>query len=112
MTRTTSPFRAACVACGQEKEIHYSLRLKREQGKWVSQPVCNRCRRLLIAEAVERGEFIPFFSIESFEREAKRRNEGAPLRQALLEKFAQARKAKPKREKPAKASALKAVASK
>ena len=100
-------FKLTCVACGEEKNIRYSLRLKRDHGKWVSQPVCDRCRKLLIAEAREEDKFIPFFSIRSSEKEAEKRNKKSSLRQTLIDKFAiaQAEKAKQKQKKPVKVAA-------
>ena len=66
-----------CVVCSKEKPCTQSLRLLREKGVWTVQPVCPKCRYELIEAAKAKGQFIPFFSLETSLSEAAKRNEEA-----------------------------------
>jgi hypothetical protein len=89
MSSTThTAIKAVCVLCQTEKEIQYSLSLVREKsGNWVSQPVCGECRRGLIVEARAAGKFVPFFKMETSEKEAAKRNSASLRFRPFLEKY-------------------------
>lgn len=77
MADQLKPLRAVCVVCGQEKDCLHSLRLTKPNGKWQSNPVCRDDRTALIRQAKSEGQFIPFYSLETSEQEALKRNEEA-----------------------------------
>ncbi len=76
MTKRSMPEsqKAVCIICQTEREIHWSLALLKEQGEWKSRPVCNSCRRSLIAEARAREKFVKFFPLKASDKECTRRN--------------------------------------
>lgn len=85
-----------CVVCGTEKECKHSLRLSRDKRVWQSNPVCPVCRTSLIRQARDADRFVPFFSLETSENEARRRNERDALNMPFLEKFGRKREKKSK----------------
>lgn len=77
-----------CVVCGRERNIRFSLRVTRgENGRWQSNLVCDECRRTLISQARAENRFIPFFSVETSEREVAKRNEQLIMNRAFIDKF-------------------------
>ena len=64
---------ANCTICNAP-DAEYSLPLKKEAGKWVSVPVCKKCRWALINRAKREGKFIRIYGLEASVKEAERRN--------------------------------------
>jgi hypothetical protein len=75
------------MVCGLEKEIHWSLSLERVNGQWKSNPICDKCRWLLIQEARKEGRFIPFFALEASQKEAAKRNNQSKISRQFVGKF-------------------------
>jgi hypothetical protein len=83
---------------GNGTAVKHSLALRKEKGKWVTTPVCFKCRDELIRQAKAEGKFLPFYVLEQSEAEATKRNQNAALKfKPFLDKFGRDRKAaKPK----------------
>ena len=77
MADQTKPIRSRCVVCGQEKDCFHSLRLTKANGTWQSNPVCRDDYTALIRQAKSEGRFIPFYSLETSQKEALKRNDEA-----------------------------------
>ena len=73
---------------GNGVEVKHSLALRKEGGKWVTTPVCLRCRKELIRQAQAEDKFLPFYGLEQSEAEAKKRNEEGLKFKPFLAKFA------------------------
>lgn len=87
-----------CVVCGKDKAIHYSLKLTKDSGgQWKSNPCCDDCRRKLIGEARSEGYFIPFYSLETSQKEAQKRNEESKLCRPFISAFGRKREEGPQK---------------
>ena len=93
MTKRSMPEgqKAVCIIGKAEREIHWSLALFKEQGEWKSRPVCNECRRSLIAEARAREKFVKFFPLKASSKEAGRRNGISGLCVKLIDAIGESR---------------------
>ncbi|MBI4708621.1 MAG: hypothetical protein HY764_00210 [Candidatus Portnoybacteria bacterium] len=63
-----------CVTCGEVREIHYSLPLKKEGEKWITQPVCDDCHTGIIDVAKRQNRFVKFYDIRKSAETAASRN--------------------------------------
>jgi hypothetical protein len=77
MADQSKPLRATCVVGGETVDCFHSLRLTKDNGVWKTNPVCPACRSKLIRQAKSDGIFIPFFSLETSNAEALKRNSEA-----------------------------------
>ena len=84
---------------GNGEVVRHSLALRREDGVWVTTPVCMKCRGELIRQAKAEDKFLPFYGLEQSEAEAAKRNEDRMKFKPFLAKFSKAQKPK-KKEAP------------